>query len=79
MKTSDLEAVLACHQALDIPLQHSVAFVYRVLGLSLSATAERAGYSRNALYKALSGKRTPSVELRKAVREDVGIDVWAER
>ncbi len=79
MKTSDLEAVLACHQALDIPLQHSVAFVYRVMGLNLTATAERAGYSRNTFYKALAGDRTPSARLREAVREDLGIDVWAER
>lgn len=79
MKTSDIENILACHRRYGIPLQHSVAFLYRVLGQSLSATAERAGYTRGYLYMALAGERNPPDRLRQAVREDIGLDVWGDK
>ena len=76
VKTSDIENILACHRRHGIPLQHSVAFLYRVLGQSLSATAERAGYTRGYLYMALAGERNPPDRLRQAVHEDLGVNVW---
>ncbi|MCF6256201.1 MAG: helix-turn-helix transcriptional regulator [Gammaproteobacteria bacterium] len=77
MNTSDIKMILTCHQRHDIPLQHSVALFYRVLGLSLSAAAKRAGYTRGYLYMALSGERKASVPLRQAVCDDLGVDVWS--
>jgi len=68
--------ILTCHQRHNIPLQHSVAFFYRVLGISLTATAKRAGYTRGYLYMALSGERNPPAPLRQAVHDDLGINVW---
>ncbi len=78
MNTIAIRTILDCHQRLDVPLQQSVAFLYRVLGQSMSDTATRAGYTRNYLYKALAGERNPPCRLRQAVREDLGVDVWGD-
>ena len=78
MNTTGIRAILDCHQRLNVPLQHSVAFLYRVLGLSLSATAERAGYTRGYLYMALAGERNPPNRLRHAIQDDLGVDVWED-
>ncbi|MGR9053827.1 MAG: hypothetical protein ACU84J_14370, partial [Gammaproteobacteria bacterium] len=68
--------ILQLHKDCGIPLQHSVAMLFRVLGVSLSDTAAEAGYQRTYLYKALSGELEPSTALRHCVESVLGVDPW---
>jgi transcriptional regulator with XRE-family HTH domain len=76
MNTSQTARLLQVHAECGVPLQHSVALLFKTKGLSLNAFAKRAGYQRTYLYKALSGSLSPSPGLREAMVEALGVDPW---
>lgn len=77
MNSDQTEKILCLHRDCGIALQHSVALLFRVQGMSLSAVAKAAGYQRTYLYKALAGELEPSPRLRRALEDALGVDPWA--
>jgi hypothetical protein len=59
-----------------IPLQHTVALLFRTRRLALGAFARQAGSQRTTLYQALAGERPPSPGMRTAMTELLGVDPW---
>lgn len=76
MHIVDPRELLAAHCALGVPLQHSVALLSRLRGVSLAHVARRAGCHRNGLYQALVGQVQPSARLRQALLAELGVDPW---
>ncbi len=76
MNTEQTNRLLQIHAEMEIPLQHTVALLFKTKGLTLNSFAKQAGYQRTYLYKALAGSLAPSIELRKAMVDALGIDPW---
>ena len=76
MNIEQAARLLQVHAECGVPLQHSVALLFKTKRLSLGGFAKRAGYQRTYLYKALSGSLPPSPELRAAMAEALGVDPW---
>ena len=77
MNSRQVRRILRLHMECGIPLQHSVAMLFRVKGASLGTAAKQAGYQRTYLYKALSGELSPSPRLRETMESMLGVDPWA--
>ena len=77
MNSRQVEKILGLHRECGIPLQHTVAMLFRVLGVSLGKAAQQAGYQRTYLYKALAGELAPSPQLRETMESLLGVDPWA--
>ncbi|MCI0667557.1 MAG: hypothetical protein L0Y43_05840 [Methylococcaceae bacterium] len=77
MNSRQVERILRLHTECGIPLQHSVAMLFRVKGVSLGTAAKQAGYQRTYLYKTLSGELAPSPRLRETMESMLGVDPWA--
>lgn len=58
-------------------LELSVPLIARLSGVRLEDVVQVAGCSRQLLYFALRGERTPSAALRGAMLEVLDIDPWA--
>lgn len=59
-----------------IGLELSVPLLFRMQNLNLNQIASEAGYSRQLLYFALRGDRTPPAQLRRALTKRLGADPW---
>lgn len=71
-----VKEILDLHGRCGIRLEHSVVFLLRTLGHDVTAVAREAGCARSLLYKALSGERSAPEELRRVVRQKIGVDPW---
>lgn len=64
------------NQRLGIPIRHTVMMVFKLLHIDIGAVCEEAGFHRNYLNAALSGKRQPSDLIRAKMVEKIGTDPW---
>jgi len=76
MNTEQTLRLLQVHSECGVPLQHSVALLFKCKGLSLDGFSRQAGYQRTYLYKALAGSLSPSPGLRAAMAGVLGVDPW---
>lgn len=76
MTCAQTRRLLEVHRECGIPLQHSVALIFRARRLSLGRIAVDAGYQRTCLYKALAGEFLPPAPLRAAIQSSIGVDPW---
>lgn len=71
--SEEILAVLGKH---DVPLQHSVALLCKMRGVTLTEVAKACGCHRNLLYKALAGEIAPNNELVTGVAAFLGMNPW---
>lgn len=59
-----------------IPLHYSVNLLAKTMNIHLSHIAAEAGVTKTYLYLCLAGKRNVSREIRRAMQNHLGVDVW---
>ena len=68
--------ILHIHQAYRIPLQLSVMMLFKVLNVTQTEVAGRAGVDKTMVYKSLAGIRKPPERLKREMFLIFGMDVW---
>jgi DNA-binding phage protein len=76
MHKQAIKEILLVLQKHKVPLQHGVALICRARGDQLGALANRCGFHRNSLYKALAGEIVANPKLVAAVRHELGVNPW---
>ncbi len=73
----DVSRILLVHQEHRIPLQLSVMMLFKVLKVTQSEVADRAGVDKTMVYKSLAGLRKSPARLKQEMFSLFGMDVWA--
>jgi hypothetical protein len=68
--------ILHVHQECRIPLQLSVMMLFKVLTVTQSEEADRAGVDKTLVYKSLVGLRKLTTRLKQEMVSIFGMDVW---
>jgi ethanolamine ammonia-lyase large subunit len=68
--------ILHVHQEYRIPLQLSVMMLFKVLRVTQTEVADRAGVDKTMVYKSLAGLRKPPERLKQEMLSIFGMDVW---
>jgi ethanolamine ammonia-lyase large subunit len=68
--------ILHVHHEYQIPLQLSVMMLFKVLKVTQSEVADRAGVDKTMVYKSLAGLRTSPTRLKQEMFSIFGMDVW---
>ncbi|MFZ5593683.1 MAG: helix-turn-helix domain-containing protein [Pseudomonadota bacterium] len=76
MDTAKKREILSYLSRQGIPPLHSVPFLFRVCGISITKAAVDAGMTRNYFYKVLAGERNPTQRVREVITVALGIDPW---
>jgi hypothetical protein len=71
--------ILHVHHECQIPLQLSVMLLLKVLKVTQSEVADRAGINKTMVYKSLAGLRRPPERLKQTMFSIFGMDVWKFR
>ncbi len=72
----DVQSIFRLHQDLGVPIRYTVLLVFKWLQLDIGVVCAEAGFHRNYLNAALSGKRQPSDLIRAKMVEKIGLDPW---
>lgn len=73
---SKLSGMLSLHQEMGIPLQLSIGFACKFMGINLGDLTEAQGRNRNYLRDTLKGLYKPDQAFRDAVTQSLGVDPW---
>jgi ethanolamine ammonia-lyase large subunit len=68
--------ILHVHHEYRIPLQLSVMMLFKVLKITQTEVACRAGVDKTLVYKSLAGLRKPPQRLKQEMFSIFGMDVW---
>ena len=77
LSRSAVEEILTVLRKHQVPLQPSVALICKVNEIPLHWIAERCGFHRNSLYKALIDEIRPHPVMVESVKEALGVDPWS--
>lgn len=72
----DVKSIFQLHRDMGVPIRYTVLLVFKWLQLDIGAVCAEAGFHRNYLNAALSGKRQASDLIREKMIEKIGLDPW---